>query len=400
MTDEMNRQSPSGPRITWQSPVPTPADLPLLGNQDGDVRVTTSTDELWIWTGTAWTPPSGLGTDEKVKVSAADTTPGFLATTKISAGPNVALSILNPGANESLQISVPSASATLVHELYVDPNGSDITGNGSILKPYQTIQFALDQIPAATTAAQSKQVFLIIISPADYDEDLSIDITGKRVILTSPGPWGLGTFDAVDWGPSGTLRNITISGVAASINGIRPGFAIANQINPGERQSTHQSYFTGARISGQILIPATVGSLEIDLEAEVFGVGGVALDASVSNPILQLYVYNGRYRGIFNAGTNSNFQHAERCRFDGLVTIGSYSLMDRCRFNAGFTALSATPGGVLPDGFINSFFAAGTTFTGPAASFRLDGYTNARFKLGACILAGGATKIIYDDDVP
>jgi hypothetical protein len=154
----------------------------------------------------------------------------------------------------------------LTRELYVDPNGDNAFGDGSIINPYQTIQFALDQIPAATTAAQSKQVFLVIVSPADYDEDLSIDIAGKRIILTSPGPWGLGTFDAVDWGPSGTLRSITISGAAVSINGIRPGFAIANFINPGERQSTHQSYLTGARISGQILITATSG-LEVDLES-------------------------------------------------------------------------------------------------------------------------------------
>jgi hypothetical protein len=103
----MNRRSPSGPRVSWQDPVATFADLPLEGNEIGDARFTTTTGELWEWNGTAWVPPTGLGTDEKVKVTAADTTPDFLAP-KIAAGANISLAVLNAGANEQLEISAPT----------------------------------------------------------------------------------------------------------------------------------------------------------------------------------------------------------------------------------------------------------------------------------------------------
>lgn len=101
----MNRRSPSGPRISWQEPVEDFADLPLDGNEDGDVRITTATDEIWIWDGAAWVPPTGLGTDERVKVSAADTTPGYLSD-KLPTTSNVATSIGTPGGNEDLLLSV------------------------------------------------------------------------------------------------------------------------------------------------------------------------------------------------------------------------------------------------------------------------------------------------------
>lgn len=101
----MNRRSPSGPRISWQDPVAAFADLPLDGNQDGDARITTTTDEIWIWNGVAWVPPSGLATDEKVKVTAADTTPGYLAD-KIPTTGDVQAAVGAPGADEDLLLSV------------------------------------------------------------------------------------------------------------------------------------------------------------------------------------------------------------------------------------------------------------------------------------------------------
>ena len=49
--------------------------------------------------------------DHKVSVTAADTTPGFLAS-KLSPGTSVVLALLNPGANEVVEINVPSATPT------------------------------------------------------------------------------------------------------------------------------------------------------------------------------------------------------------------------------------------------------------------------------------------------
>jgi len=52
---------------------------------------------------------AGASTDEKVKASSADTTTGYL-TNKIASGTNVTKTIINPGANEQVQLSVASAA--------------------------------------------------------------------------------------------------------------------------------------------------------------------------------------------------------------------------------------------------------------------------------------------------
>lgn len=55
---------------------------------------------------------TGPGTDELVKVSAADTTASFLAS-KIAAGTGISLATLNPGANEQLQISASTLASAM-----------------------------------------------------------------------------------------------------------------------------------------------------------------------------------------------------------------------------------------------------------------------------------------------
>ncbi len=63
------------------------------------------------------------GTDELVKASAADTTPGFLDT-KLTAGTNVTFNTLNPGANESVEISATDTDTT--YDLTSAQNASDV----------------------------------------------------------------------------------------------------------------------------------------------------------------------------------------------------------------------------------------------------------------------------------
>lgn len=298
-----------------------------------------------------------------------------------------------------------NGGVALTHVIFVDKTGPAVGASGSIDSPYPSISAALATIPTATNAIDSRQVFMLVISPDSYDEDLAIDITGKRIILASWGPWNLGLFATdPDWAPSPPLRNITVTGSGAPIAGIRPGLAIATFENTGERSTTHQSYFQGPRISGQILVQIT-GLIELDVQAEVFGTtgtsAGTSLDLTFGGGVIsQLYLYNGRFRGRLLGSANCNFQHAEKFRFDGLVSVGIYSLIRECRFNAGMTVTGAGNAGLFPEGLITCWFAPGTTFTGPAASLRLDGNTNYWFKTNGCLLAGGATKVIQDDLVP
>ena len=293
----------------------------------------------------------------------------------------------------------------LTNVLFVDKNTAVGTPDGSIANPYTTIQSAIDIIPTATNSAESKSVWNVVISPDTYDEALTIDITGKRVVLTSWGAWNLGEFNSGNWLPSGTLRDITIIGDTASIDNIRCGLSITTYNQVGQRYSTNQSYLNGCRISGAVIVKVSGGaSLELDIQAEVFGNGGVAFgvngDNGSPNPILQIYLYNGRWKGTFNGGTNSNFQHAENVRFGGLLTTPNYSLIKSCSFDngGGMVVASATNAGLFPQGIIDTYFAAGSTFTGPPNSMRVNGNTN-YWLLPAqnnIVISAGA-KVIQDD---
>ena len=102
-----NRRSPSGSKIGWQEPVATAADLPVPGAELGEARVTLDTGAIWTWSGVVWVSPSS--TDELVKVTAADTTPNYLSP-KLAAGAGITLAVLNPGANEQVQITATAVS--------------------------------------------------------------------------------------------------------------------------------------------------------------------------------------------------------------------------------------------------------------------------------------------------
>ncbi len=274
-------------------------------------------------------------------------------------------------------------------------NGDDSTGEIGTGRAFQTIQAFLDAVPDGNDSAGARNVFVAQISPGDYDEDLAIDIARKRIILTGPGPWNLGEFDAADWGPSGTRRNITVTGATANVDGIRPGLVITNNLPLTEAMTTHESYLTKPRISGKIDLTgaAGLGSIELGLQCEIFGDAGVSIDAGLA--IIQSYIYHSRMRGTLT-GSNWQFQVSERTRFSGLISVDNYSLIQSCRIDGGMTVVSVPPAGITPFGIIASNFTGGT-FTGPPLSVLLDGVSNHFFKANGVALAGGATKVIIDD---
>jgi hypothetical protein len=98
--------------------------------------------------------------DWKVKVSGADTTPNFLSP-KLAAGPGISLAVLNPGANEQVEITATAVSED--HKVSV--TAADTTP--SFLSPKL----------AAGTA-----VTLTVLNPA-ANEQLRIDVSG-----TTPPP--------------------------------------------------------------------------------------------------------------------------------------------------------------------------------------------------------------------
>jgi hypothetical protein len=142
----------------------------------------------------------------------------------------------------------------------------------------RTIQAFIDAVPSGDDSAKARNVYTAIIAPGDYDEDLTIDISRRRIVLTGFGPWNLGQFQAPDWGPSGTPRNIVVTGSNPNVDSIRPGLVISTYLDSlGEAMTTHQSYLTKPRISGMIDLTGASGigsSVELVLACEIFAGAG------------------------------------------------------------------------------------------------------------------------------
>lgn len=117
-----------------------------------------------------------VGADEKVKVSAADTTADYLAD-KLSSGAGITLATLNPGGNEQVEI-------TCAITQYTDELAEDAIGN--ILTDTATIDFTYDDATPKITADVK----------ADSINDTHIDWgVGANQVNTDDIPEGTAKFD-------------------------------------------------------------------------------------------------------------------------------------------------------------------------------------------------------------
>jgi len=282
-------------------------------------------------------------------------------------------------------------------------------GDGSAGNPFNTIQAAINTIPEATDSVTVRRVYVVLIAPGSYDEDLNIDITRRRIVLLGQGPWNLGSFQGTFWAPApppfGTevLRNINVTNTKSSIDSIRCALSIGTVIPHGNCMTSHPSYITGARISGVINFSSSVfADIEFSARAEIWH-GIYQMPGFVG--AIQMYLDRCRVRDNLSGvptdpvidTPNGRIQYAEYSRFFGRVNINRFSLIRNCLFENGMTVV-AVGADLRPNGMFQTDFAG--TFTGPANSARFDGSTNYYFKTNAAILAGGATKVILDDLVP
>lgn len=276
-------------------------------------------------------------------------------------------------------------------------------GDGSLLHPYNTIQEGVDAVPEATDAPQSRTFYTIDIEAGDYDEDVTVDITGRRLRLHALGPVGLGVFEANTWQPSGTRRNLTIIGDADVVAGnVRSYFGIAAANDHGNRTGAVSSSFNAFRISGKLSIQSThtSGTLESDIEAEVYGTDGGASGVSVENTAdckLTLDLYRSVFRGTVDLGINGKISQAIDTEFRSTATIKGFTRMVWCHFDDGiYTHENDNNNTETVKGILQSTFAG--EFDGGDASpvLLLDRYTLQNFTLNGSTLGVGASTFLMD----
>ena len=155
-------------------------------------------------------------------------------------------------------------------------NGDDTLGGIGTGAPFKTMQAAIDAIVIANAVAPlGRKGYTICPGPwQQFDEDLTIDLSNAlHLVIAAQGAWMLGDFSAANWRPvTGVGRDITFTGSAAAVDGIRPSFSCATMPGTEWNPTSNQSY-SGARISGGFTSGNLAGNLEFSFEGEVFGEG-------------------------------------------------------------------------------------------------------------------------------
>jgi len=104
--------------------------------------------------------------------------------------------------------------APLSTYLFVDPGSTAVSPDGSIGKPFPTVQQALDVVNAAPGE------WGIFVSPGQYSGSLSLSGAGNKLSIYSPGPGLVVLNSIISWSISSqcslTLVNVTVNEVSAS----------------------------------------------------------------------------------------------------------------------------------------------------------------------------------------
>jgi hypothetical protein len=281
-------------------------------------------------------------------------------------------------------VSVDSSSS---RTMYVDGGKSVTSPDGSFLKPYTTIQSALDAIGSPTSIAEAEQQWTVYIESGYYDENLTIP-AGRIIQLLCKGPVVLGN------GPSPSiLRNLTyIVDSTKEFGGIRPVLTI-KCLAIGESTSTHIARSGAFFISGDFRRTSTGGTASTH-DVVLYGVkiGGryTSIDSGFAlgqNSLYLYYCYIAGAVSIEMGPTSSNIylQRAIECEFDGTISVTSLGKIIGCEFDGNVTVTSVPSSDLPPPGYFRNDWGS-KIFTGPAGSFLIDS-TNVSLPT----LAGGAT---------
>jgi hypothetical protein len=320
---------------------------------------------------------------------------------------------------------------SLTRIVFVDGSATS-PPDGSLDKPYPSIQAAVSAVPVPATVAESVQEWMILIAPGDYDEDVTI--TGAvRLALIGLGAFRLGRYTAA----GGTQTNIVavadstprnlvwsyeigqvisdgaapqlVIGTIGGTDVVRPGKPIANRISgsiiirgtavSGASGGTAFLSIANTQVDAGIKQDPSSSDKETDPTQpaiDVMGFSGVLVDRHFNSR------FRGEIRGPLNdvPATDPAYRLATSFRslYEQLVQVTGYASIEQAGIERGMT-VSQVPNlgslkSVLPPGMVNSTFTG--EFTGPAGSLLLDAVTNTWFIRNGAKLAGGATKRFLD----
>ena len=262
-------------------------------------------------------------------------------------------------------------------------------GDGKFCTPFNTIQAAINSIPAGSTPATARATWVVLIAPGTYDEDLNINGSERNIVLMGMGPVNIGLFNNAGWTASNT-RNITWDISAPLVDGIMPSLHICTMQTDEIGTIPWMAYSAAMRISGGIRAQSSVSVCAVlSVTAEVnqnidHGTGFIGT----------LWV-NARRSAVFG---NVNLPQASltecyQTLFSGTVTADSVFLATECAFQNGITLTSAPS----PAGFIDCYISG--SFIGPANSAVFNGTTYRIFITNGATMVPPASLVLLDQGI-
>jgi hypothetical protein len=151
--------------IKFKPGVATSVDLPLVGNEKNDARITNDDGHLHIWNGSAWTDQGDIID---------------LTWSALSGKPSSSVADIDDAVSKKHTQNTDAYLSTMVtNVLHVDNKRTDTyTPNGSITKPFLTIQDAIDYVSSLALA----EYFTIKINAGIYNENLVLENAGLKYV--------------------------------------------------------------------------------------------------------------------------------------------------------------------------------------------------------------------------
>jgi len=278
---------------------------------------------------------------------------------------------------------------------------TNLSQDGSIARPYSTIQQAINAVPVAQNANDYRKVFTIIISSGVYDEDLVIQGNGKHIKLCALGPVTLGNATGPNFQPAAgdIARSITWNVTSGNDFGtqIPTNLTISSLVFPEQGGLLNEGYLSQFRITGSLNVSGN-GAGFLSFNGELFNNLNVTGFSS-----FDLYLFSSHIRGSVQASNNNYIlQIAKDSFFDGPIQIGSYGKISRSVIASGMQVSSPLAGQEsatieAPIGIYATSLKG--NFQGPAGSiFLLDAPSNYWFlQPPQGSVSGGAIKeLIYN----
>lgn len=262
------------------------------------------------------------------------------------------------------------------HDLFVDAATTQdpLTADGTLAKPYKTIQAAINSIPAATSATEFQLGTTIYIAGNLYPESPVINGDSKRIVLVAMGDVVLSSIL--------TPTSITVNYTPANTNFGTNQFSSVTvesltSLDYSATPITGSSIGSSPKFNLNSIIVNNASSSRVDLTVNAALQGTIT---STLNPV-SIFLYNSYIISPLTLlASNGHIVVAESTVFSGAVTA-TFVFCERCIFDGGLTIASS----VTPNYSVNEGFGEGlgyvncqinTALNGGDFNFWVDSFTN------------------------